>query len=66
MFTPSWDRDISFFTPFIENRVSPSSIGRCHAMGRGRRVSMRSFGDRRKLRQSRAPNTAQEHDVTDR
>jgi hypothetical protein len=29
-------------------------MGRCHAKGRGRRVRMRSFGDRRELRKSGA------------
>src|SRR5918998_4902571 len=61
MFTPSWDRDIPFFTTSVENKLPLLSIGRCHAKGRGRRVRMSSSGDRRKLRKSRAPTTAQEH-----
>ena len=54
MFTPSWERDIPFFTTFVENREPPIYGGRCHAKGRGRRVRISSSGDRRELRKSRA------------
>jgi hypothetical protein len=53
MVTPSWDRGILFFTTSVENKTPFLSIGRCHTKGRGRRVRMSSFGDRRELRMFR-------------
>jgi hypothetical protein len=64
MFTPCRDKGTPFFTTIIENR-DPLSYQEVSREGEGRRVRISNSGDRRTLRKSKAPNTAQVH-VTDR